>query len=183
MVMAEQTNSTEMEMADGAGDTPLEQTPPSSPQPLNTVNEDHLCQICGDKLELPRVLSCLHVFCSKCLEKMVEQDTPNDSTNQDSAKQCILGGEITCPECKQVTRVDRGIESLQEDYVLANMIDMVAIEERQIICTSCKAKEKAVARCSDCANFLCPNCVTAHQYMLCFENHKVSLAIDISILV
>ncbi|KAK2170524.1 hypothetical protein LSH36_2g03012 [Paralvinella palmiformis] len=172
--MAEQTNGTELEMSDGAGDTSLEQTPPSSPQPLSAINEDHLCQICGDKLEVPRVLGCLHVFCSKCLEKMVEHDTPNDAlANQDAAKHCSPSGDIICPECKQVTRVDRGIEGLQEDYVLANMIDMVAIEERQIICTSCKAKEKAVARCSDCANFLCPNCVTAHQYMRCFENHKI----------
>lgn len=66
-----------------------------------------------------------------------------------------------------------GIEDLPLDHVMVNTLDMEAILKMQIICTSCKAKEKAVARCSDCANFLCPNCVTAHQYMRCFENHKV----------
>ena len=40
-------------------------------------------------------------------------------------------------------------------------------------CTSCKTIESAVARCSDCANFLCPNCKTAHEFMRCFESHEV----------
>ncbi|EZA57526.1 B-box type zinc finger protein ncl-1 [Ooceraea biroi] len=43
-------------------------------------------------------------------------------------------------------------------------------------CTGCKstAEADAVARCFDCANFLCPNCVMAHQFMLCFEGHRLS---------
>lgn len=41
-------------------------------------------------------------------------------------------------------------------------------------CTGCKSRESdAVARCLDCANFLCPNCVMAHQFMHCFEGHRV----------
>lgn len=41
-------------------------------------------------------------------------------------------------------------------------------------CTGCKSNESgAVARCYDCANFLCPNCVMAHQFMHCFEGHRV----------
>lgn len=41
-------------------------------------------------------------------------------------------------------------------------------------CTGCKSTESdAVARCFDCANFLCPNCVMAHQFMHCFEGHRV----------
>ena len=66
-----------------------------------------------------------------------------------------------------------GVESLPFDHVLIEILDMLAIHDMQIVCTSCKAREKALARCSDCANFLCPNCVTAHRYMRCFENHKV----------
>lgn len=68
------------------------------------------------------------------------------------------------------------MRELPLDYVIANSLDMKGIQGCNMTCTSCKAKEKAVARCSDCANFLCPNCVTAHQFMRCFENHKVKLA-------
>lgn len=41
-------------------------------------------------------------------------------------------------------------------------------------CTGCKNKKSdAVAKCVDCNNYLCSNCVTAHQYMHCFAGHSV----------
>jgi tripartite motif-containing protein 2/3 len=41
-------------------------------------------------------------------------------------------------------------------------------------CTGCKNKKSdAVAKCIDCDNYLCSNCVTAHQYMHCFAGHSV----------
>lgn len=41
-------------------------------------------------------------------------------------------------------------------------------------CTGCKSKQSdAVAKCIECANYLCANCVTAHQFMHCFEGHSV----------
>jgi len=44
----------------------------------------------------------------------------------------------------------------------------------RIRCTGCKSTEAgAVARCYDCDQFLCPNCVMAHQFMLCFEGHRL----------
>ncbi|KAG5885896.1 hypothetical protein JTB14_012143 [Gonioctena quinquepunctata] len=44
----------------------------------------------------------------------------------------------------------------------------------EVRCTGCKHKKlDAVARCVDCANYLCSNCVMAHQFMHCFEGHRV----------
>lgn len=42
-------------------------------------------------------------------------------------------------------------------------------------CTACKAKEPvlAVAKCFDCASLLCTSCVLAHQFMHCFEGHRL----------
>ncbi|XP_013404938.1 B-box type zinc finger protein ncl-1 [Lingula anatina] len=135
----------------------------ASPVSVESVNEEYLCTLCEEKFNQPRLLSCLHTFCLPCLEKLTkdpETDEPLEA--------------ITCPLCKQETKIPaKGCEELSQDLVMVNLLDMSAIENMQIVCTSCKAKEKAVARCSDCANFLCPNCVTAHQYMRCFENHKV----------
>ncbi|GIY06114.1 tripartite motif-containing protein 45 [Caerostris extrusa] len=57
---------------------------------------------------------------------------------------------LECPDCGQETELNgKGISALPLDY------------------------ETAVARCTECATFLCPNCVTAHQFMRCFESHKV----------
>ncbi|GMT20801.1 hypothetical protein PFISCL1PPCAC_12098 [Pristionchus fissidentatus] len=40
-------------------------------------------------------------------------------------------------------------------------------------CTGCKSGERASAYCQDCGHFLCANCTMAHQYMHCFEGHRV----------
>lgn len=45
--------------------------------------------------------------------------------------------------------------------------------DQSIVCTCCKSKEPAVARCADCSHFLCSNCNSAHEFMRCFENHRV----------
>ena len=69
-----------------------------------------------------------------------------------------------------------GVDGLEDDYVMNNMLDMLAIEEMILDCTSCKTEDadcKAVARCANCAQFLCTNCVSAHKFMRCFENHRV----------
>lgn len=47
-------------------------------------------------------------------------------------------------------------------------------------CTGCKSKDtRAVAKCYDCANFLCSNCVMAHQFMHCFEGHRFLTFADV----
>lgn len=97
--------------------------------------------------------------------KQVEEQSQDGTSSQ----------VIVCETCKHETQIPaKGIPDLLQEYVLTDLIEMSDIEDTQIVCTSCKAKENAEARCQDCANFLCPNCVIAHQFMRCFENHKVS---------
>lgn len=126
---------------------------------------DRNCMICKGRLNSPRVLSCLHVFCESCLDKLLI-DEAGDSKKAD----CI----IECPTCNQTTKVGaKGASSLICDYVFTNILDLSTIEPGMLACTSCKSKENAISRCNDCANFLCAGCDNAHKYMRCFENHEV----------
>ncbi len=167
--------------------------------PVTVVKADQACQVCDRKFRQPRVLACLHVFCLPCLEQQLKGDPlgeledegmeeidaeegKKDHENKENDKDSVYDKpppeSIRCPLCEQETKLTpKGVADLQQDLVMVNMLDMSDIEDMQIVCTSCKAREKAVARCSDCINFLCPNCVTAHQFMRCFENHKVSWSI------
>ena len=204
---------------------------PESPTPLESeaLSEELHCQICDEKFKQPRILSCLHVFCTECLVKQLEGDDCLEDgclgglEDEEGLENGVLESEevkkdddkaveeevdtitktalaveketdglglqglalkaeklishqepqsIMCPVCSQETPInEQGVESLQVDLVLSNMMEQNGLEET--FCTSCKAQDHAVARCNDCANFLCDACVKAHQYMRCFENHKV----------
>lgn len=127
--------------------------------------QQFLCGICKEKYKQPKVLHCLHSFCTECLEKSLLESGPT---------------QISCQTCRQVTRLTSAgaVNELPIDAVICNLMEMDAICAMTVICTSCKTQENAVARCSDCSNFLCPNCVTAHNYMRCFEKHKVIIYLN-----
>lgn len=133
----------------------LENSPPASTtgsvvgrsSPVATV-----CGLCNDTFVLPRVLSCLHVFCLGCLEKVCE------------------GERLVCPTCQAVTSAPPPL--LLPDYALHRLLEAPVDEPAS--CTACKSRDiAAVARCLDCAKLLCPHCVMAHQFMHCFEGHRV----------
>ncbi|XP_023938909.2 brain tumor protein [Bicyclus anynana] len=126
--------------------------------------QEQNCKICDNKLCSPRVLSCLHVFCEACIDKLMVNEA-GDSLKFDLA--------VECPLCKQETKMPGGgAVSLPSDYVLTNILDVSAMDQ-SVVCTCCKSKEPAVARCTDCSHFLCANCNSAHEFMRCFENHRV----------
>uniref|UniRef100_A0A2M4ACW3 Putative e3 ubiquitin-protein ligase trim33 n=1 Tax=Anopheles triannulatus TaxID=58253 RepID=A0A2M4ACW3_9DIPT len=137
---------------------------------------DQDCSLCQNKFTSPRVLSCLHVFCEPCLDKLLAEGGSLNTGGE--KKQDLLGGSgggtIACPICKQITAVGpKGAAGLHQDYILSNVLDLSTIEPSQLACTSCKSKEMAISRCNNCANFLCDSCEYAHQHMRCFEHHKV----------
>ncbi|XP_075734293.1 E3 ubiquitin-protein ligase meiotic P26 isoform X4 [Rhipicephalus microplus] len=137
--------------------------------PLGGSEEhDPLCAICNTGYKQPRLLACLHTYCEACLESTLEKQA---TTNKSGAGK----HELECPECGHKTKIlGRGVvDSCPLEHVLVNELDRAALESLSMVCTSCKAKETAVARCNDCASFLCNNCVTAHRYMRCFESHAV----------
>ena len=131
-----------------------------------SIHDEFECHLCCNRFKQPRVLSCLHIFCSECLEQKLR--------NKDEEENIITDGQLVCPTCHQVTTLGyKGISDLPLDHVIMTMMEMLDVKTTLILCTSCKNHEKAVARCSDCINFLCDNCVQAHQNMRCFEDHKV----------
>jgi hypothetical protein len=134
-----------------------------------------ICRLCENKMKAPKILSCLHEFCEECLKKKLETEKEEENASPSSplAKEWMMD-VIKCPICEQKTRLpDKGIIGLLSDTVLEDMIESDRGDKKQIGCTSCKAGDNAIARCRTCENLLCPNCVTAHQFMRCFEDHKV----------
>ena len=122
-------------------------------QDLNTK-----CSQCHDTFTSPKVLACFHTFCQPCLE--------NNLLSPD---------KVQCPTCQTDTFLSSaGVAGLLTDFAISNILKAKALDSSNPHCTGCSSKDTdAVARCLDCANFLCSNCVMAHQFMHCFEGHRV----------
>ena len=127
-------------------------------------NPNLRCFLCHETFTIPKVLRCFHTYCQPCLEKSHE--------GQD---------KVTCPECSTDTYLGaNSLNALLPDYAVSNLLEKTALDTSALHCTGCKSKDtNAVARCFDCANFLCANCVMAHQFMHCFEGHRVSSLTDL----
>lgn len=139
-------------------------SPPASDSAVCDLREfdgvDTTCGLCHETFSDPKVLPCFHTFCRPCLEK--EQTHPD---------------KVTCSQCHADCNLPvSGVQGLLSNLVISTIIetDSELVSSGAARCTGCKSKESdAVARCVDCANYLCPNCVMAHQFMHCFEGHRV----------
>ena len=68
--------------------------------PIEKKLAKHLeCPICLEKFTEPKVLSCQHSYCRKCLERLVRDPGPEDY-------------EVTCPECRKSTKVSPKVFNL-----------------------------------------------------------------------
>ncbi|XP_017786187.1 PREDICTED: brain tumor protein [Nicrophorus vespilloides] len=135
----------------------------SSPLEDALLGDPDNCRLCSGPLNVPRLLSCLHVFCEHCLDKKLIDEGGDAGT---------LKTSLICPLCEQETKVGtKKLASLPLDVMTTNISDVTNSLELQ--CTSCTAKEMAVSRCSTCHNLLCGNCEKAHRFMRLFEKHVV----------
>ena len=152
------------------------------------------CPLCSEAYVQPKVMACCFAtFCQTCLEKILDSPDrikcpgcghesllPSNGVAGKSLSSLLFVVSVTfvvlnvkmCVNCRAI--------GLLSDYATVNMLEQIAVldasisSNASISCTGCKSKElAAVARCFDCANFLCPNCVMAHQFMHCFEGHRV----------
>ena len=154
--------------SDGECDMTAVPAPNSSAGAAAVVNgnvPNTKCSLCHDTFTIPKVLTCFHTFCRPCLEKL--QVSPE---------------KIACPQCQTETFLSSssGLSGLLPDFAVSNILEANSLDNvNSLHCTCCKSKEmSAVARCFDCANFLCQNCVMAHQFMHCFEGHRV-ISLDV----
>jgi len=89
-------------------------------------------------------------------------------------------GEFRCPECQAKIDLPEGnrFDSLPTSFFHNSLLSLLAVRQSgdgsSITCGNCKKKSSDVHYCFDCARFMCPDCLSAHEVMrVAFEGHKV----------
>ena len=137
---------------------------------LEKVDDQVSCAVCLEDYTEPKVLACLHVFCKKCLERLVVQDAGNRI--------------ILCPNCRGTTRLPQdGVSQLQSAFYIHHLFEVRDILQKvsasdKTTCDKCGEGE-AKAYCRDCGGFVCELCLTMHKKWKEYTGHEISSLEDI----
>ena len=136
------------------------------------VKEEVTCAICQDLLNEPKILPCLHSFCTGCLKEWSGR-----LANLDPSKR-----HLECPLCraKVLLSTSRAVEELPSHFSAIRLVEIVRLQEQAgskkvtpISCQNCDDEEKAVASCSECTMFLCEFCEKYHKKSKATKDHKI----------
>ena len=135
------------------------------------VKEEITCAICQDLLNEPKILPCLHSFCTGCLKEWLGRLAKLDPSKR----------HLECPLCraKVLLSTSRAVEELPSHFSAIRLVEIVRLQEQAgskkvtPICQNCDDEEKAVSSCSECAIFLCEFCEKSHKKTKATKEHKI----------
>ncbi|EFA81724.1 hypothetical protein PPL_05718 [Heterostelium album PN500] len=130
------------DISDSSGDEDYRSSSRNLFKFFSALSNDVKCPVCFEILNRPLMLSCLHSFCTSCLQEV---------TNNQS---------VTCPLCRCVTKLsEKGIDGLPINRDLTNVCESIkkAFEFCPKVCDHCFQK-KVTRKCEQCCIFLCKGC-------------------------
>lgn len=127
-----------------------------------------------------KLLECLHAACATCItNKLTDQNVYADSD-------IVLDGNVVvCQICNVASQMDNLIENrfhtkyIDDDCNQGIDDDGKEVEDDKK-CTSCHDNATATSWCVDCEEFICQNCVMAHQRLKITKDHTIKPKDEIS---
>ena len=133
---------------------------------LKTIRAKIICPICKKRYMTPKILPCLHSFCTACLKAIGVVECEDM--------------RLECPQCKKEVHIPEGDFAKLPDAFFVNQLIvlydfMQKVDGRvEVKCEKCSNKSvRASSFCQDCGKFICDLCVTIHQSWAEFHSHKV----------
>ena len=101
---------------------------------LKTVQDQLDCSICLETYTDPKLLQCLHVYCQKCLVKLVVRDQQGQLS-------------LSCPICRQATPVPaNGVAGLQPAFHINRLLELAEELKKTTNVTDPPARAERVER-------------------------------------
>ncbi|KAM4014780.1 transcription intermediary factor 1-beta [Anomaloglossus baeobatrachus] len=119
------------------------------------------CGVCKGRLRAerePQLLPCLHTMCKICLSA--------EPTEASSDPGSVM---VNCPVCKNQCYQ----KEIVENYFLREDASADQAAETIQRCTSCEDNAIANSYCAECTEWLCENCVEAHQRVKYTKDHSI----------
>ena len=132
------------------------------------------CKLCSELFTDPRMLPCLHSFCNKCLQKLLEEHGTDE--------------KLKCPTCKISACIPSvGVNGFPQDLRQRYEAEIALYEEKvksssDQSCDRCikSGNGPAVCFCCSCSEFLCKVCKEDHQTCRKTLNHELVDIIETS---
>ena len=130
------------------------------------------CPICLNEQQDPRILSCRHIYCYKCLKDYHEKGNH--------------GNGLSCPQCREVTTLYQGgVDNLPKFFFMNELREVVMAEDgagedtpqkhRGVVCSTEDCGQPGLKYCMQC-EFLCQQCYDEHSKSRFTKSHQVITA-------
>lgn len=162
---------------------------------LQKVEDQLSCSVCLDTYTMPKLLQCFHVYCQRCLVKLVAQN-----------QQGQLG--LPCPICRQVTPIpDNGVAGLRPAFHINRLLEIMSEHKKAADSPGSPASPESVESaptnltptphtcpehdkgqlelfCETCTELICFKCAikggkhSSHDYMeldKAYETYKIEI--------
>ena len=143
----------------------MAEAPPVADKGLKDLGKEITCAVCHDVFEEPKILSCCHYYCKKCIQGLLDYAGRANRP-------------FECPECRLPTLVPQNDPNQLTTAFFVNRLKELhgkmekAHGKVEPPCEQCRGGV-SVAFCRQCAEFICADCVKSHQKMKVFSGHKV----------
>lgn len=141
----------------------------SSSTNTSNVNSDEpslKCSICLELYTDPRVLPCLHTFCSDCISRQLGKNSSNHT--------------LTCSQCRCKHEffhyeTEKAVSTLPVNTSILPQLKAAKAKLGGVkICGLCTSGDAAVAYCDECGEYLCDHCRNiTHNRVKMFVGHQI----------
>ena len=133
------------------------------------------CPICLTEQQDPRLLSCRHIYCYKCLKDFHEKGNH--------------GNALPCPQCREVTTLYQGgVDNLPQFFFMNELKEVVMAEDgiREdkpqkhggVVCSTEDCGQPGLKYCKQC-EYLCQQCTDDHSKFRVTKSHIVIPASEV----